>query len=110
MKVASKPPAKKKRYCAFSPLNSTVRPTPLLISQQTNYLQEEGTQDRGRHDEEDTGTEPRGCRLTRIRVTRGELVVDLDVPDEPYHSFDSIDQFRARSKVARHHLRGFVNP
>ena len=33
MKVASKPPAKKKRYCAFSPLNSTVRPTPLLISQ-----------------------------------------------------------------------------
>jgi len=33
MKVASKPPAKKKRYCAFSPLNSTVRPTPLLSSQ-----------------------------------------------------------------------------
>ena len=75
-----------------------------------HYLQEEGTQDRSRHDEEDTGTKPRGCRLTRIRVTRGELVVDLDTPDEPYHSSDGVDQFRAGIKVARHHLRGFVNP
>lgn len=30
--TASKPPAKMKRYCARSPLNSTSRPTPLLIS------------------------------------------------------------------------------
>jgi len=75
-----------------------------------HYLQEEGTQDRSRHDEEDTGTEPRGRRLTRIRVTRGELVVDLDAPDEPYHSSDGVNQFRAGIKVARHHLRGFVNP
>ena len=72
-------------------------------------LQEKGTQDRSRHDEEDTGTKPRGRRLTRIRVTRGELVVDLDAPDEPYHSSDGIDQFRAWIKVARHHLRGFVD-
>ena len=74
MKVASKPPAKKKRY-----------------------------------DEEDTGAEPRGRCLTRIWVTRGELVVDLDAPDEPYHSSDGIDQFRAWIKVARHHLGGFVD-
>ena len=33
IKTASNPPAKRKRYCAFKPLNSTVRPTPLLISQ-----------------------------------------------------------------------------
>ena len=75
-----------------------------------HYLQEEGTQDRSRHNEEDTGTKPRGRRLTRIRVTRGELVVDLDAPNEPYHSSDGVDQFRAGIKVARHHLRGFVNP
>lgn len=29
--TASRPPAKRKRYCARSPLNSTWRPTPLLI-------------------------------------------------------------------------------
>ena len=74
-----------------------------------HYLQEEGTQDRSRHDEEDTGAEPRGRCLTRIWVTRGELVVDLDAPDEPYHSSDGIDQFRAWIKVARHHLGGFVD-
>lgn len=30
--TASRPPTKRKRYCARSPLNSTSRPTPLLIS------------------------------------------------------------------------------
>ena len=75
----------------------------------SHYLQEEGTQDRSRHDEEDTGTKPRGRCLTRIWVTRGELVVDLDAPDEPYHSPDGIDQLCTGIKVARHHLRGFVD-
>lgn len=74
-----------------------------------HYLQEEGTQDRSRHNEEDTGTKPRGRCLTRIWVTREELVVDLDAPDEPYHSPDGIDQLCTGIKVARHHLRGFVD-
>ena len=66
---ASSPPAKRKRYCAFKPLNSTVRPTPLLISNAAIALQEETSQDSGSHDEEDTRTEPRGCGLARIGVT-----------------------------------------
>ena len=74
-----------------------------------HYLQEEGTQDRSRHNEEDTGTKPRGRCLTRIWVTRGELIVDLDASDEPYHSPDGIDQLCTGIKLARHHLRGFVD-
>ena len=69
MKTASRPPAKRKRYCAFKPLNSTVRPTPLLISNAAIALQEKASQDSGSHDEEDTRTEPRGCGLARIGVT-----------------------------------------
>ncbi len=68
MKTASKPPAKRKRYCAFKPLNSTVRPTPLLISNAAIALQEETSQDSGSHNQEDTRTEPRGCGLARIGV------------------------------------------
>ena len=69
MKTASRPPAKRKRYCAFKPLNSTVRPTPLLISNAAIALQEETSQDSGSHDEEDTRTEPRSCGLARVGVT-----------------------------------------
>ena len=53
MKTASKPPAKRKRYCAFKPLNSTVRPTPLLISNAAIALQEETSQNCGSHNEKD---------------------------------------------------------
>ena len=68
IKTASNPPAKRKRYCAFKPLNSTVRPTPLLISNAAIALQEETSQDSGSHDEEDTRTEPRSRRLACIGV------------------------------------------
>ncbi len=69
MKTASSPPAKKKRYRAFKSLNSTVRPTPLLIPNAAIVLQLETSQDSGSHDEENTRTESRGCGLARIGIT-----------------------------------------
>ena len=109
MKTASKPPAKRKRYCAFKPVNSTVRPTPLLISNAAIALQEETSQDSGSHDEEDTRTEPRGCGLARIGVTTRELVVHFYSSYQPHYRIHGIDEFRTGIEVGGDHLRGLID-
>ena len=72
-------------------------------------LEEEGTQDGGRHDEEDAGTEPRGGGLRGVRIPGRELRIDFHSPDKPHHGTDGVDEFRGGIEVRGHHVRGLVD-
>ena len=72
-------------------------------------LEEEGTQDGGGHDQEDTREEPAGGCLRGIRIATGELAVGLDAAHQAEHRTDGIAQFGCRIEIRGQHARGFVN-
>ena len=55
-------------------------------------LEEEGTQDGGGHDQEDTREEPTGGGLRGVGVTAGELAVGLDAAHQSQHGADGVAQ------------------
>jgi len=55
-------------------------------------LEEEGTQDGGGHDQEDTREEPAGGCLRGIRIATGELAVGLDTAHQPQDGPDGVAQ------------------
>lgn len=72
-------------------------------------VEEERPQNRRSNDQKDTGSEPRRGDLRNIRITRRELVVNLDASDQPDNSSDRIDQLRARVEVRRDHVGRIVD-
>lgn len=74
-KTANSPPAKMKRYWAFSPLNSTLFPIPLLILYSITLVSMKWIKGKERrmacmcNDKEDTGSEPTGGGFARIGIT-----------------------------------------
>ena len=93
------------RYCALSPLYSTVLPDALVnrIFHQRHGLEEERAQDCGGDNKEDTGTEPRcGC-LARVGIAGTELAIDLDTADKTDDSTDGINQLRGGVEIGGHH-------
>ena len=99
--TAVSPPAKTNRYCDLSPLHSTELPAPLF----TGYsmpLEEEGTQDGGGHDQEDTREEPAGGGLRGVGVTAGELAVGLDAAHQSQHGADGVAQLGGGVEIRGH--------
>ena len=71
-------------------------------------LEEEGTQDGCRYNQEDTGEEPTGRGLRGVRVSAGELAVGLDTAHQSEYRTDSITEFGRRIKITGHEVGGLV--
>ena len=89
-------------------MNSTRFPTPLLIGYSI-ILEEEGTQDGGRYNQEDTSEEPACCGLRGVGVPAGELAVGLDAAYQSEYRTDGVAEFGRRIKIAGHKRGGFIN-
>ena len=72
-------------------------------------LEEEATKDGGCHNEEDTRAKPRRSGLTRVGITAGKLVVDLDTTDKTNDSTNGINEFCAGIEVGSHHFSGCID-
>ena len=71
--------------------------------------EEEGTQDGGGHNQEDTRKEPARGGLRGVRVTAGELAVGLDAAHKPQHGTDGIAQFGGGIEVRGHEAGRLVD-
>lgn len=106
--TAARPPASTNRYIVVSPLNSTPFPAPLLIGYSI-ALEEEGTENGCGYNQEDTGEEPRGRRLRRVRVAAAELAVGLDAAHQTEHGADGVTQLGGGVEIRGHEARRLVD-
>ncbi len=70
-------------------------------------LKEEGAQDRGGDNQEDTRAEPACSGFRCIGVARTEFIIDFDTADQPDDCADGVDELRAGIEVGRYHVGGF---
>ena len=98
---SSKPSRKEEEVACRQPFE--LHPLPdAFVNRIFHLLEEEGTQDGGRYNQEDAGEEP-ACRgLRGVRVPAGELAVGLDAAYQSEHRTDSIAEFGRRIKIAGH--------
>lgn len=106
--TAARPPARMNRYIVVSPLNSTPFPAPLLIGYSI-VLEGEGTENGCGYNQKDTGEEPRGRRLRRVRVTAAELTVGLDAAHQTEHGTDGVTQLGGGVEIRGHEARRLVD-
>lgn len=72
-------------------------------------LEEEGTQDGGGHDQEDTREEPAGGGLRGVGVTAGELAVGLDAAHQSQHGADGVAQLGGGVEIRGHEAGRLVD-
>ena len=72
-------------------------------------LEEEGTQDGGGHDQEDTREEPAGGGLRGVGVSAGELAVGLDTSHQSQHGTDGVTQLGGGVEIRGHEARRLVD-
>ena len=105
--TASSPPANMKRYCAFSPLNSTDLPIPLFISHpaiitgrmNVIWLQPQS----GRYMHRTMMPQSLMCLDHQT-----ELVIHLYTSNQSYNCTNGIDKFSSRIKIRCNHLCCFL--
>ena len=73
-------------------------------------LEEEGTQDGGGHDQEDTREEPAGGGLRGVGVTAGELAVSLDAAHQSQHGADGVAQLGGGVEIRGHEVVASLIP
>lgn len=72
-------------------------------------LEEEGTQDGGGYNQEDTGEEPAGSSLRGVGIAAGELAVGLDAAYQTQHGTDGITEFRGGIEIGGHEAGRLVD-
>lgn len=94
-------PGKKEQVLRFQPLELHRTPR-ALVNAIVHCLKEERTENGRGNNQEDTGKEPAGCRLGRIRVPTAELSVGLDTSDQTQHGPDGITELGSRIEIRSH--------
>ena len=72
-------------------------------------VEEEGTQDGSRHNQEDTGEEPARRGLRRVGVAAGELAIGLDTAYQPQPGTEGVTQFGRGVKIRGHEAGRLVD-
>ena len=72
-------------------------------------LEEEGTQDGGGHDQEDTREEPAGGGIRGVGVSAGELAVGLDAAHQSQHGADGVAQLGGGVEIRGHEAGRLVD-